>query len=194
MNARHESYYEASIEGGWSLVRDMRDGEIVASFRHNAVSLPGAPAELSAQFVHARAVADAKARSEAACRERAILAAITSARVSDDDNLITVGPLMLDSRARLVSAPSGPVDFSPIEFSLLEALAENPTRVLTKAELLERIWGLPAHARTRTLDAHACRVRRKLVDATGERMVINVWGVGYRLVNESAAKEVNTAA
>lgn len=194
MTAEADVYYEASIESGWSLVRDTRDGEIVATFRHNAVSLPGAPAEMAAQFVHARAEADAKARSEAAHRERSLMAAIVGAELGEDANVITVGPLMVDARAHLVTAPSGPIEFSPIEFSLLAALAEQPTRVVTKAELLERIWGLPARARTRTLDAHVCRVRRKVADATGERMLINVWGVGYRLVNESATREVKSAA
>ncbi len=60
-------------------------------------------------------------------------------------------------------------------------LATEPTRVFTKDELLREIWGYQSQARTRTLDSHASRLRRKL-DPGGGRFVINCWGVGYRLV------------
>ena len=70
------------------------------------------------------------------------------------------------------------------EFELLRALAAEPSRVFTKSELLEGVWGYRAAGRTRTLDSHASRLRRKLDPERG-RFVINCWGVGYRLV-ESA--------
>ena len=68
------------------------------------------------------------------------------------------------------------------EFSLLRALATDPTRVFTKEELLRDVWGYRAMGRTRTLDSHACRLRAKL-GAAGGQFVVNVWGVGYRLVD-----------
>ncbi len=67
------------------------------------------------------------------------------------------------------------------EFELLRALAAEPTRVFTKQELLRDVWGFRAAGRTRTLDSHASRLRRKLDPERG-RFVINCWGVGYRLV------------
>jgi DNA-binding response OmpR family regulator len=67
-----------------------------------------------------------------------------------------------------------------MEFSLLVALASDPTRVFTKRELLRDIWGFREPARTCTLDSHACRLRRKLA-AHGAHAVTNLWGVGYRL-------------
>ena len=67
------------------------------------------------------------------------------------------------------------------EFALLQALAAEPTRVWTKEELLRDVWGFRAHGRTRTIDAHACRLRHKLA-AAGGTYVHNVWGVGYRLL------------
>ena len=57
-----------------------------------------------------------------------------------------------------------------------------PTRVFTKEELLRDVWGFRAMGATRTLDSHACRLRAKL-GAAGDRFVVNVWGVGYRLVD-----------
>ncbi len=67
------------------------------------------------------------------------------------------------------------------EFELLRALASEPERVFTKQELLQDVWGFRSMGRTRTLDSHASRLRRKL-DPEHGRFVQNIWGVGYRLV------------
>jgi DNA-binding response OmpR family regulator len=74
-----------------------------------------------------------------------------------------------------------------MELGLLVALAREPSRVYTKAELLRDVWGYPSSIRTRTLDSHASRLRRKLVAAGAPkgRYVIAVWGVGYSLVKSS---------
>ena len=73
-----------------------------------------------------------------------------------------------------------PLHLSAKEFALLRALAEDPTRVLSKAELLRDVWGYMSVGNTRTVDAHACRLRRKL-GASGREWVVNVRGVGYKL-------------
>jgi DNA-binding response OmpR family regulator len=57
----------------------------------------------------------------------------------------------------------------------LRALAEHPTRVFTKRELLRDVWGFGSHGATRTLDSHACRLRQKL-GVHGDRFVVNVSG------------------
>ena len=67
------------------------------------------------------------------------------------------------------------------EYELLLALASEPHRVFTKSELLRDIWGYRTMGRTRTLDSHASRLRRKL-DPDGARFIANCWGVGYRLL------------
>ena len=67
------------------------------------------------------------------------------------------------------------------EFELLARLASAPQRVFTKDELLRDVWGYRSSARTRTLDSHASRLRRKLASAGAGRCIVNVWGVGYRL-------------
>jgi DNA-binding response OmpR family regulator len=66
------------------------------------------------------------------------------------------------------------------EFALLQALAANPTRVYLKNDLLRDVWGYASIGTTRTLDAHACRLRRKL-SRSARPFVLNVRGVGYRL-------------
>jgi DNA-binding response OmpR family regulator len=74
------------------------------------------------------------------------------------------------------------VVLSQKEFALLRTLVSEPTRVFTKEELLRTIWGFRSRGSTRTLDSHACRLRHKLA-TRGDRYVVNVWGVGYRLVD-----------
>ena len=95
---------------------------------------------------------------------------------------LRVGELELDPAAREVRLRGRRIDLSQKEFALLRALAADPTRVLTKEELLRDVWGFRSLGTTRTLDSHACRLRHKL-GAEGDRFVINVWGVGYRLVD-----------
>lgn len=67
------------------------------------------------------------------------------------------------------------------EFELLLALAREPERVFTKAELLREVWGYSSGGTTRTLDSHACRLRVKLAEVGGQ-YIVNKWGVGYRLM------------
>ena len=107
---------------------------------------------------------------------------------------IRIGSLQLDPTTRSVYVGAQPVELSNYEFSLLAQLASDPTRVWSKQELLRDVWGFRAAARTRTLDSHACRLRAKLAEAGGERYVVNVWGVGYRLLSPIDAPEHNGTA
>jgi DNA-binding response OmpR family regulator/signal transduction histidine kinase len=93
-----------------------------------------------------------------------------------------VGDLEIDVASRLVRLRGQPVALSQKEFALVRTLASDPTRVFTKDELLRSIWGFRTLGTTRTLDSHACRLRHKL-GRFGDRFVVNVWGVGYRLVD-----------
>jgi DNA-binding response OmpR family regulator len=93
---------------------------------------------------------------------------------------IEVGALAIDTEARTVSLGGRNIDLRPLEYELLVQLAGAPERVFAKRELLRSVWGYPSNVRTRTVDSHASRLRRKLEDGGG-RWVITVWGVGYRL-------------
>jgi DNA-binding response OmpR family regulator len=94
---------------------------------------------------------------------------------------------MLDPVSREVTMRGSRVELSAKEFALLRALAAEPTRVFTKDELLRGVWGFRATGATRTLDSHACRLRKKL-GVHGDQLVVNVWGVGYRLVDGVAVR------
>jgi DNA-binding response OmpR family regulator len=93
-----------------------------------------------------------------------------------------VGDLEIDVPSREIVLRGRRIDLSQKEFALLRALATEPTRVYTKEELLRTVWGFKAMGSTRTLDSHACRLRAKL-GVDGDRFILNVWGVGYRLVD-----------
>lgn len=91
-----------------------------------------------------------------------------------------VGSIELDPAARTVLLNGTPLPLSQKEYALLRTLASDATRVWSKDELLRNLWGYRHVGSTRTLDSHACRLRRKLA-RDGDRFVINVWGSGYRL-------------
>ncbi len=94
---------------------------------------------------------------------------------------LQIGPLTIDHTSHTASLHGKPLDLRRKEYDLLLHLAANPKRVFHKHELLSAVWGYRAPGSTRTLDSHASRLRRKL-GITGEHWIINVWGVGYRLV------------
>jgi len=98
---------------------------------------------------------------------------------------LRVGTLEIDPAARSVLLNGRRLVVSQKEFALLRTLASDPTRVFTKDELLRTLWGYrlsSSGGSTRTLDSHACRLRQKLA-RDGDRYLVNVWGVGYRLVD-----------
>ena len=95
---------------------------------------------------------------------------------------LRIGPLEIDPLSRQVWLRGVALELSKKEFALLRALSGEPTRVFTREELLRGVWGFRAMGQTRTLDSHAFRLRRKL-NRDGDSFVINVWGVGYRLLD-----------
>ena len=94
---------------------------------------------------------------------------------------LAVRDLEIDLAARIVTVGGEPVQLSAKEYELLVALAEDPERVFKKEDLLRDVWGFRSMGRTRTLDSHASRLRRKLNRGGDVGYVLNVWGVGYRL-------------
>jgi len=121
-----------------------------------------------------------------------VAALLRRARERPSEGRLRVGELQLDPVAREVRLRGARVTLSQKEFALLRQLAAEPTRVFTKAELLRDVWGFRAQGATRTLDSHACRLRQKLA-ARGDRFVVNVWGVGYRLVDGPVAEPAAAA-
>ena len=97
-------------------------------------------------------------------------------------DVLEAGDVVVDKATRRVTVLGRTVPLSGKEYELLAMLASDPHRVFTKDELLRDVWGYRSPARTRTLDSHASRLRRKLGDVGGGPYVVNVWGVGYRLL------------
>jgi DNA-binding response OmpR family regulator len=93
---------------------------------------------------------------------------------------IEAGDVVVDRATRRVTVLGRPVVLAGKEYELLAKLATEPQRVFTKDELLREVWGY--RSASRTLDSHASRLRRKLSEAGGGPYVLNVWGVGYRLL------------
>lgn len=113
---------------------------------------------------------------------RARIGAVLRRRETLQDGPTRVGDLTIDPVRRRVTVGDREVVLSKKEFALLRVLAGEPLRVFTKDELLTSVWGYKSPGKTRTLDSHASRLRRKL-DPEGGRFVINTWGIGYRLVD-----------
>ena len=99
------------------------------------------------------------------------------------DERIAAGDIVVDRATRRVTVRGASVVLSGKEYELLVKLASDPTRVFTKEKLLREVWGFRSHGRTRTLDSHASRLRRKLAVEGAGPYVVNVWGVGYKLLD-----------
>jgi hypothetical protein len=111
-----------------------------------------------------------------------IRAVLRRARGPEPQRLVA-GPLEVDLTGHVVRLAGAAIALSQKEFALVVCLARQPRRVFTKDELLRDVWGYRASARTRTLDSHVSRIRRKLREVDPETpLVENVWGVGYRLL------------
>ena len=110
-----------------------------------------------------------------------VRAVLRRARPRNPTRTLRVGDLVIDCVTRTVQLRGRGIELAPKEFGLLRTLAADPGRVFTKEELLRDVWGYRAVGATRTLDSHACRLRQKL-GVEGDVFVLNVWGVGYRLV------------
>jgi DNA-binding response OmpR family regulator len=94
--------------------------------------------------------------------------------------VLHAGALRVDLVTRRVTLREHQIDLSRREFTLLCALATEPQRVFTKAQLRSLLVLTAAVGTSRTLDSHAVRLRHKLA-VDGDRFVVNVWGVGYAL-------------
>jgi DNA-binding response OmpR family regulator len=90
------------------------------------------------------------------------------------------GPLSIDPARRRVAVDGSDVPLTPLEFDILFALARDPGVVMTREQLMDRVWGYRDFAGGRVVDSHVARIRRKLgVDATEQRFIRTVHGVGY---------------
>jgi DNA-binding response OmpR family regulator len=104
-----------------------------------------------------------------------------------EHELVVAGPIRVDLATRTVTVGGRCVRLAGKEYELLLELMTDPERVFTKEQLLREVWGFRSLGRTRTLDSHASRLRRKLQEVDDGPFVLNEWGVGYRLLIGFAA-------
>jgi DNA-binding response OmpR family regulator len=171
--------------GELDLCQRLRRGEPGRNWDRNVPVILLAPSSDPVERVRAldRGADDVMGRpfayEELLARIRALLRRSTASTAE----VLVAGELVVDRRTRRVSVRETLVTLSAKEFELLAWLAAEPYRVFTKEELLREVWGFRALGRTRTLESHASRLRRKLNLSGSERYVVNVWGVGYRLLD-----------
>ena len=101
----------------------------------------------------------------------------TSAGSGAERNVLSFRHVLIDANARTVLVNNDPIELTAIEFDLLYALAENRGRVLTREQLLEKVWGGEYFGETRVVDVHLGHVRQKLGN---DDLISTVRGVGYR--------------
>jgi two-component system response regulator RegX3 len=95
--------------------------------------------------------------------------------------VLEAGPVRMDVDRHIVTAHGAPVALPLKEFELLELLLRNPGRVLTRGQLIDRVWGSDYVGDTKTLDVHVKRLRAKIEpDPTTPRHLLTVRGLGYK--------------
>src|SRR5207247_153244 len=115
---------------------------------------------------------------ELVARVKSILRRSTPDRKEVASATITHGDLTIDAGRREVKVGDEEIKLAPKEFDLLWELLDHRGLVLTRDQLLERVWGYTFAGDTRTVDVHVRQLRRKLGEASP---IVTVWGVGYKV-------------
>ena len=105
----------------------------------------------------------------------------------DPRTVFRIGDLMLDPSTHEVTRSGERVSLTRTEFTLLEILAKNAGRVLTRNRLIEAVWGNEREVESNTLDVYIRQLRNKLEIAGGHKLLHTVRGIGYTLREEETA-------
>lgn len=92
--------------------------------------------------------------------------------------------LSIDPDSHEAWTPDEKLDLTPTEFKLLWELADHAGRVLTREQIIDRVWGVDFYGNERVVDVYVGQVRRKLEDASGTGLIETVRGVGYKFVDQ----------
>jgi two-component system alkaline phosphatase synthesis response regulator PhoP len=125
---------------------------------------------------------------ELVARVKSILRRASPERRELESAVIEHGDLKVDAGRREVSVVAEQVQLAPKEFDLLWELLDHRGLVLTRDQLLERVWGYTFAGDTRTVDVHVRQLRRKLGEACP---IVTVWGVGYKVSTEPKVAQVS---
>ncbi len=105
----------------------------------------------------------------------------SSSDVSESEGILTLGPLKIDTRSYQVMADGREIALTPSEFKLLQALAQNKGRVLTRERLIDCVQGAGVSVVDRAIDTHVFGLRKKL--GAHAELIETVRGVGYRVLS-----------
>lgn len=119
---------------------------------------------------------------ELLARIKAALRRLKTAGASGAAEILSFRHVHIDAGARLVTVDDHPIELTAIEFDLLKALAENRGRVLSREQLLDKVWGGEYFGEMRVVDVHLGHVRQKLGN---DNLIATVRGVGYRFEDEA---------
>ena len=118
---------------------------------------------------------------ELVARIRAVLRRHEDQSASDVDSMLSAGTVRMDVERHAVTVSGELVNMPLKEFELLEFLLRNAGRVLTRGQLIDRVWGTDYFGDTKTLDVHIKRIRSRIEAAPSEPvMLVTVRGLGYR--------------
>ena len=124
---------------------------------------------------------------ELALRVKAILRRMDRIRTDGSSEPIVRGSLVVDPVRHRVTVDGEEVPLTPLEFEILFKLAREPGVVLTREQLMDRVWGYRDFGGGRVVDSHVARIRRKLgEDGNEPRFIRTVHGVGYAFQEETA--------
>lgn len=119
---------------------------------------------------------------ELIARIRAVLRRISGEGISTEPGVMTLGDIRMDIDRHQVSVNGIPVSLPLKEFELLEFLMRNAGRVLTRMQLIDRVWGSDYVGDTKTLDVHIKRLRAKIEkDPADPKIIQTVRGLGYKM-------------
>ena len=118
---------------------------------------------------------------ELVARVKAALRRLHAADHPSAGDILSFRHIRIDTGSRQVWLDGQPVEFTAIEFDLLKTLAENHSRVLSREQLLEKVWGFDYFGEIRVVDVHLGHIRQKL---GAEGYIVTVRGVGYRFEDE----------
>ncbi len=115
---------------------------------------------------------------ELMARVQALLRRSAPERIAD---ILSAGSITMDRTAHRVTRDSREITLGPTEYRLLEVLMENTGRVLSRSQLLDRVWGSAVEIDDRTIDVHIGRLRKALVRGSEVDPIRTVRGVGYAM-------------